>query len=135
MTLNRVSLAGLLVVTAGCTSVKSVQPAEYIPQHSPAVVWVTQTDNTVVPVAQPRIDGDTLRGTLRGLQEPVAISLKEIQTVQARMSSPQRTVILISSLGVITTAVVYTILTAGNSGNNGGNPACLDAHGDPMSAC
>ena len=135
MALNRVPLAGLLLAVAGCMSVKAVQPAEYIPEHSPAVVWVTQTNKTVVPVAQPRIVGDSLKGTWQGLQEPVAISLKEIETVQAKMPSSKRTILLFSSLGVISTAVIYTILTAGNSGNNSGNPACLDAHGDPIGAC
>lgn len=137
MPLNRVPLAGLLLAVAGCMAVRSVQPTAYIPQHSPAVVWVTHTNNTVIPVAQPRIIGDSLKGTRQGLEEPVAISLKEIQTVRARMSSPSRTIILISSLGVISTVTAFTILTAGNSGKATNNPnGCpVDNHGEPLPEC
>jgi hypothetical protein len=133
MALNRVPLAGLLLAAAACSSVQKVQPAEYIPQHSPAIVWVTYNDQSFVPVAQPRIVGDSLLGTWQGLQEPVAISLKEIATVQAKLPSPKRTIILVGSLGVISTAVVYTLLTAGNGGKPGG--CGFDHNGQPLIYC
>jgi hypothetical protein len=134
MAFTRVSLAGLLLVAAGCKTVQSVQPAEYIPQHSPPVVWVTYTDNSFVPVAQPRIVGDTLKGTWAGLQEPVSISLSEIKTVQAKMSSPKRTIMLVSVLALATGGVAYTIATAGN----GGDPdflGCPRVKGTPLPDC
>jgi hypothetical protein len=134
MALNRVPLAGLLLALAGCMTVRKVQPAEYIPKYSPAVVWVTANDNSYTPVAQPRIVGDSLKGTWVGLQEPVAIPLSDIQSVQAKMSSPKRTVILVASLGVVSTAVLYTLLTAGNSGN-GTNGCPLDKNGQPQNFC
>lgn len=134
MVLVRVPLAGLLLAAIGCMTVKKVQPADYIPQHKPDVVWVTTTDNAYTPVAQPQIVGDSLKGTWVGLQEPVAISLKEIQSVQARMPSPKRTVMLFSALGVVGGAVVYTLLTAGSSGStNNGCP--LDKNGQPQQFC
>lgn len=133
MKLNRITLAGLLVAVAGCKAVVSVQPAEFIPQHSPDVVWVTYTDNSYVPVAQPRIVGDSLKGTWVGLQEPVSISLKEIQTVQAKVPSPKRTIILFTSLGVVSTAVVYTLFTAGTSGKPSG--CGFDNNGQPSQYC
>jgi hypothetical protein len=112
MALNRVLSAGLLLAVGGCMAVQAVNPAEYIPQHSPAVVWVTYIDDSYVPVAQPRIVGDTLKGTWAGLGEPVVIPFREIQTVQANTRSPMRTILLISILGVVTTGVV----SAGRSG-------------------
>jgi len=133
MVLNRVPLAGLLVAAAACSSVQNVQPAEYIPQHSPAIVWVTYTDQSFVPVAQPRIVGDSLMGTWQGLQEPVAISLKDIATVQAKLPSPKKTIILVGSLGVISSAVVYTLMTAGNGGVPGG--CGFDHNGQPLQYC
>jgi hypothetical protein len=39
--------------------VKNVQPAQYIPEHHPPIVWVTYTDNSFVPVSGPKIVGDT----------------------------------------------------------------------------
>ena len=131
MKLDRVALAGLVLAVAGCKTVVSVQPAEFIPQHSPEVVWVTYTDNSYVPVAKPRIVGDSLQGTWVGLQEPVSISLKEIQTVQAKVPSPKRTIILFTTIGVATAAVAYTMATAGSSGPSG----CLDHNGDPTNFC
>jgi hypothetical protein len=133
MTLNSIALAGLLLAAAGCMTVKKVQPAEYIPQHNPAVVWVTYTDNSFVPVAGPHIVGDSLEGTWQGLQEHVAIPLNQIQSVQARMSSPKRTILLLSSVGVVTAAVAYTLLTAGSSGS--GNNCGFDKNGQQNQFC
>ena len=124
----------LLLVSAGCMTVQKVEPAQFIPQHHPSVVWVTANDNSYTPVSQPRIDGDSLKGFWTGPQDSVAISLNQIQSVQARMPSPKRTVILVTSLGVISTAVVYTLLTAGTSGSiDNGCP--LDHNGQPQNFC
>jgi hypothetical protein len=134
MALNRVPLAGLLLAVAGCTTVRSVQPAVYIPQHSPATVWVTYHDNSLIPVAQPRIVGDSLMGTWQGLQEPVAISLTEIQTVQARMPSPKKTALLFTVLGLTAGGLVYTIATVGTSGDPN-FLGCPRIKGTPQSSC
>jgi hypothetical protein len=134
MVLNRVALAGLSLAAAGCMTVRSVPPAEYIPQHSPAMVWVTYTDNSFVPVAQPRIVGDTLKGTWAGLQEPVSVPLSEIKTVQAKLPSPKRTVMLVTVVALAAGGVAYTIATAGNSGD----PdflGCPRVKGTPLPDC
>lgn len=133
MTIKRAPLLGLLLATAGCMTVQPVQPSVYIPQHNPPVVWVTYTDNSFVPVSGPKIVGDSLVGTWQGLQEPVAISLKEIQTVQAKISSPKRTVLLVSSLAVVSGAVVYTLMTAGTGGDPA--PCGFDKNGQPSQYC
>jgi hypothetical protein len=134
MRLNSVALAGLVVAVAGCHVVRPVQPAVYIPEHNPPVVWVTYTDNSFVPVAGPKIVGDSLMGTWQGLAEPVAIHLSEIQTVQAKMPSPKRTILLATVLTAATVGVVYTISTAGN----GGDPnfyGCPRVKGTPTPDC
>jgi len=133
MALNRISFAGLLLTVTGCMTVRKIQPAEYVPKYSPTVVWVTATDNSYTPVSQPHIAGDSLEGTWVGLQEPVAIPLSQIQYVQAKMSSPKRTIMLVSGLAVVSTAVVYTFLTAGSGG--GGVPCPLDKNGQPVNFC
>ena len=134
MALNRVLLAGLLLAVAGCTTVRSVQPAVYIPQHSPTMVWVTYTDNSFVPVAQPQMVGDTLKGTWAGLQEPVAISLNEIKTVQARLPAPKRTVLLFTVLGVSSAGLLYSLATAGTSGDPNFY-GCPRVKGTPLGSC
>jgi hypothetical protein len=74
-------------------------------------VWVTFTDNSFVPVARPRVVGDTLNGVWQGLQESIAIPLGQIQTVQARLPDYTRTILLFSTL----TAVVGGVIVANRS--------------------
>jgi len=113
MTLQKVSLAAVLFSTAGCMSLQPVPSVrQFVPQRSPQVVYVTYTDNSIVPVAGPRISGDTLLGTWQGLSEPVAIPLGEVKLVQARQRDRARTrwaVIGLSALGV---ASIYAITLA-----------------------
>lgn len=98
-------LAVALAVSA-CTSVRPVRPASYIPAHSPPTVWVTYTDNSFVPVDQPHMVGDTLKGMWQGLAEPLAIPLNQIQSVQARQPDYERTVMLFSTLAAVVGGVI-----------------------------
>ena len=134
MRLKSVALGGLVLAVAGCHVVKPVQPTVFIPEHNPPVVWVTYTDNSFVPVSSPKIVGDSLTGTWQGLQEPVAISLKEIQTVQAKMPAPKRTIMLVTVVTAATVGVAYTIATAGNGGDPSFN-GCPRVKGTPLPDC
>jgi hypothetical protein len=144
MALNRVPMVGLLLAAAGCVTVSKVQPAEYIPKVNPAMVWVTTNDNAFTPVSQPQIVGDSLKGTWAGLQEPVAISLSEIRTVQAKMPSPKKTIMLVTVLGLAAGGVAYG-LSQGTNGPQGcasqvikGTPTdycCNVLPGDKTSTC
>ncbi len=71
MKFSRVAVVGALLMVPACTAMREVQPAQFIPQHGPALVWVTTTSDAVIPVARPRIDGDTLRGLWIGLRKPL----------------------------------------------------------------
>lgn len=134
MKFKPVALAGLLLAVAGCHVVRKVEPVQYIQANNPPVVWVTYTDNSFVPVAGPKIVGDSLFGTWEGLSEPVAISLGEIQTVQARMPAPKRTAMLVTVVGAAAAGVAYTIATAGNSGNPNFS-GCGFNKGTPINYC
>ena len=109
MTRKSIPLAGLLLAAAGCHAIRPVQPAQFIPTMHPDIVWVTYTDNSFIPVSSPQWVGDTLKGIWAGVQEPVAIPVGEIQTVQAKVSSPKRTAMLFTVLGASAVAVGYTI--------------------------
>ena len=115
MVLNRVPLVGLLLVAAGCVTVQKVQPAEFIAKYNPSVVWVTGTDDALIPVGSPQMVGDTLKGTWIGQDEPFAIPLSEIKTVQAKMKSPKRTAILVTVLAAAAGGVGYGL----SQGTNG----------------
>lgn len=135
----RVAVLGLvLVVTVvgGCTSVRQVQPAALAlsAANAPAVVWVTDTSNTVTPVADPVIRRDTLRGKLNGAR--VRIPMSEIRTLQARLPNHGRTALLAITLGVAAVSAVYVagISQAGGPASNGANCG-QTVRGDPILAC
>ena len=135
MSINRILSTGLLLVTAGCVTVQKVQPAQFIPQHHPQVVWVTATDNSYTPVSQPRIEGDSLKGIWSGLQDSVAISLNEIQYVQVKLASPRRTALLATVLTATVGGAIYSIATAGNSGVVRLSPECGYNKGTVINMC
>lgn len=91
----------ILLGAIGCSAVQQVRPTEFIPQHNPKLVWVT-LDSTVIPVVQPQIDGDTLRGS--DLEGSVAIPMASIQSVRARAPAPDRTTLIV---GVMVAASLY----------------------------
>ena len=114
--MRRIALTGLLLAGAACTSVRPIEPAEYIPKNKPETVWVTYTDNSYVPVDKPTVVGDTLKGTWAGLAEPVSIPFNQIQTVQAKLPNKKKTIMLFSVVGLAAAGVAYTI-ASGQSGD------------------
>jgi hypothetical protein len=112
---NRVMLASLLVGVTGvvaCTTVRRVQPAQFFATNSPDVVWVTYTNGTIVPVAQPEIAGDTLRGMRQGTRERVALPLDQVRSVRAKMPNVAKTALLATTLGVASVSAVYFMWVA-----------------------
>jgi hypothetical protein len=128
MVRNGLGSLGLLLGVAGiggCTTVRHVAPAEYFADNSPAVVWVTYTNNTIVQVADPEIRRDTLRGTLQGAR--VKIPLSEIQSVQAKVRDHRKTAILVAAVGVAVVSSVYVGFVGKSSGG-----ASIDCTGDEV---
>jgi hypothetical protein len=133
MSVNRIVVvaAGLSLSAAACVSVRPIQPAQFIPQNNPEVVWVRYNDGSFVPVRAPRISGDTLKGMWQGQQEPVSIPLADIQSVQAKVSDHTKTIILVSVLGVAAGLTAYAATQGGGSFDarctqygGGGNQNC-----------
>lgn len=113
MSCIRVSLAAVLLGSAACRSVQPVmQPSQFIPRANPEVVIVTYNDNSEVPVAQPRMSGDTLLGTWQGLGEPVAVPMSQVQRIDAVQRDRKRTTLLIAGLTAVTAAGVYALIQA-----------------------
>jgi hypothetical protein len=124
MSLNQVAVAGLLGVAA-CTSIRSVPPKDYLENNAPSVVWVSYADNTLVPVAEPEIKRDTLRGLLQGVR--VKIPLADVRSVQARVPNHMKTAILATTLGVATVSTMYFAFLSEGSGG-----ATRDCTGDEV---
>lgn len=115
----RVPLAVILLGSAACRSVQPVmEPSQFIPQANPTLVIVTYKDNSEVPVAQPRVSGDTLLGTWQGLDEPVAVPLNQVQRIDALQRDRKRTTLFIAGLTAFTAAGVYALIQATTGGDN-----------------
>ena len=102
---------GIVLVTAACTGMRSVEPAQFIPQHKPTVVSVWTAPDRVTVVADPNVDGDTLRGVV--LEAPWSVPLKSVIKVEAEGPSAAKTGLLVATT-VSVVGVLY--LVAGGRG-------------------
>jgi hypothetical protein len=86
-------------------------------------VWVTHANSTVVPVAEPEIAGDTLRGRWQGTERPVAIPLGDVRHVRAKVPDSRKTALLLTTLGVAAVSSVY-LLWISKAGPDAGGVNC-----------
>ena len=131
MSLARVSLALVLFSGIGCATVQPVpNAAQFIDQKPPPVLYVTYTDNSSVPVSQPRISGDSLFGTAPGAagSEAVSVSLHDVSEIRAPQPDHKRTVELIVAIGALTAGGVYSLTQA-----FGANCSSSNFHSDASS--
>ena len=122
---------GLLVgvaVLGACTTVRRVQPDALLADNSPAVVWVTDTNNAITPVAWPEIRRDTLRGTLQGRHERVKIPVSEIRSMEAKVPDHARTALLATALGAAAVSAIYVVFIS-QAGPGG---VSVDCNRDPV---
>ncbi len=85
MSLARLSPALVLLGSIGCATLRPVHdPAQFITQNHPLMVYITYTDNSSLPVNEPRVSGDSLFGKVAGAgSDTVAVPLHEVSVVQA----------------------------------------------------
>jgi len=111
----------LVSLATACSAVRSVRsPAEFIPAKTPVVVWVTKTDNSVVPLERAQIRADILAGFFEG--DSVEVPLSSVQSIRARQPAPARTVFLVGGL-TLAAAVVTAQLLLGKGPSDTGCPA------------
>jgi len=115
-----VSVALLCSLGAACTTVQTVQPAEYIPKHAPDVVWVTAADKTVVPVTDPQVAGDTLTGTRKGTKQQVSVPLQNVQSVTIKKPDPGKTAMLVAGLTLFSAVMLREYWIANEGPNHNG---------------
>jgi len=108
-----------LVGVAACTSKRPVQTSE-IQKTAPDVVWVTYHDNSVVAVADPSIERDTLRGVRHQSSTPLTIPMSDVRTVQAKKPDGMKTALFITGLGVVWGSAIYLIWGHQEGPNRGG---------------
>ena len=112
----RNSVVSAVIGAVGCTGMRSVEPARFIPQRNPATVSVWTAPSKVTVVSEPRIQGDSLTGLV--FDQPWAMALKDIVRVQARAPDPTRTVIFVT--GAAVSVVGFAFFIENNSGKSGG---------------
>lgn len=110
---------GVVLAFGGCTSMRTVQPEQFIPQHNPAVVSVWTRPDDVTIVSDPEVSGDTLKGEV--FQTPWAMNFKDIMRVEALTPDGRRTALLIAG-SAVSAAGALLLLT---SGHGGGAPPCF----------
>lgn len=110
----------ILLVTAGCASLQLVNdPARYILESRPEVVFATHKNGSVLAVAQPRVSGDSLLGTRQGLALPLALPLSHFQRIEAVQRDKKRTTAVIVGVTAVGATLGYLLLQkVGGSGKN-----------------
>ena len=104
---------GVALARVGCTSMQTVKPAQVIPQQHPSFVWVYTSNGMVTEVIEPRLAGDTLRGTVADLLDPFAARLQDLVQVKARELDGARTAALIGGALVVGGFTIYELTQSG----------------------
>lgn len=109
MMVLRVPLAAVLLASVGCATLQPVQePARYISEKQPEVVYVTYPNRSVVPVSHPRVQDDKLVGIWQGLGERVEVPLSQV-SIEAIQPNKKRTSWMIAGLSVVGVAGIWAI--------------------------
>jgi hypothetical protein len=91
------------------------EPARFITETKPEMVYVTQGTGAIVEVMNPRMNGDTLVGTRLGAsRNPVILPWRYVQRVSTMRRSKSRTMMLIAGITVASAVSVYAFTQSQN---------------------
>lgn len=100
---------------AGCSSLQPVQePARFISETKPAVVYLTHRNRAVLIVAHPTVRGDTVFGMWPDQPRTLSVSLSQIQRVEAVRRDRKRTALLVGGVSVLAGVAVYALVQSAN---------------------
>jgi hypothetical protein len=134
--LSRMTVAVFCALVAGgCTSLRRVQPVDFFRTNSPDIVWVTYPNNTVVPVVDPQITGDTLKGRQQGSQHRLTIPLDGVKSVEVRARDKTKTAVFLTALGGAWVSAVYFLWVSKAGPNPDGVRCGYDVRGQPLQYC
>jgi len=94
------------------------EPARFITEASPTVVYVTHHSRAVIVIANPRVSGDTVHGTYAGDTRPVAVPLSQVQSVEAIRRDGGRTAVLIGGVTLLAGIAVYAFVQEAKGHND-----------------
>ena len=100
-----VGAATWLLLTGGCTAMRTVERADLSPRNPPTRVWVTRVDHSTVVFDWPRMSADSLIGEVNGW--PERLPLSEVAVLRVREAAPDRTagLVFLGVSGVVALAV------------------------------
>src|SRR2546428_11823796 len=94
----------LLLLTAACTAMRTVERAELNPSNPLTHVWVTGPDHTTVIFDSARVSGDSLIGLVNG--QPQRFPLSDATGLRVREAAPDHTAGLVFFGGIVPATVV-----------------------------
>ena len=96
----------VLLVAAGCHTLRPVQPSQVSAEAGLRRVWVTQPDHSTIIVESPQIQGDTLTGFVYG--EPESFPLERTTRIAVRSQAIAKTIALgLVGTGAALGALIY----------------------------
>jgi len=96
-----------LLLTAACTAIHTVEPADLSSPNPPTRVWVTRADHSTVALDSAHVSADSLIGMVNG--QPQRLPLSEATALRVREAAPDRTAGLVF-VGVTGAAVLALYL-------------------------
>ncbi|HEX9704125.1 MAG TPA: hypothetical protein VGA20_02625 [Gemmatimonadales bacterium] len=100
----------LVAGSMGCASIQPLRdPARFIAESSPDVVYVTHNNGALLTITHPRVSGDSLLGTWEAVSQPLALPLSHLQRVAANRRDKTRTTLAIAGISMVTVAMSYLL--------------------------
>ena len=94
-----------LLLTAACTAIHTVEPADLSSPNPPTRVWVTRADHSTVALDSAHVSADSLIGMVNG--KPERLPLSEATVLRVRQLAPGRTAGLVFAGALGATALVF----------------------------
>lgn len=118
MNVRHLTAAALLALTASCSSLLPVaEPAAFIAETNPPIVYVTNSNGVVLEIVNPRADGDSLRGVWTTRQRALALPWRDVQRVSTFRLNRGRTVLFLAGITAASSVAVYALTTNANGHN------------------
>ena len=110
MPIARLALFVTVLGCLGCASLLPVRdPARFITESSPPVVYVTHNNGALLTITHPRVRGDSLLGTWAAVSQPLALPLSHVRRIRAVQRDRTRTTLAIAGTSMIAVALGYLL--------------------------
>jgi hypothetical protein len=113
MTHARAAISLALLASTACASVRPVHdPARFVTDTRPAVVYIVHANRALITVAGPHVRGDTLHGTWADQPgRTVAVPMQQVQSMVARQPDGKRSALLLAGVGTLAAVAVFAVVT------------------------